>query len=59
ALVMKCTHQDWNLIVNPKGFNCSLHGSSFALDGSVTTGPPTDPLKKLTTTIKENQLIIS
>lgn len=47
CLVLKCTHQDWNLISNPKGFNCSLHGSMFDLKGKVLNGPATKPLVKL------------
>jgi len=47
VLVMKCSHQDWNLATNPKGFNCSLHGSMFDLKGNVANGPATEPLLRL------------
>lgn len=56
--VLKCTHQDWLLSPNPKGFSCSLHGSTFDLDGKVTNGPATLPLKSLSYNIQENNLII-
>lgn len=58
ALVLKCTHQDWNLAANPKGFNCSLHGSAFDINGKVVQGPATKSLKKLNYYKDNNQLII-
>ena len=59
ALVLKCTHQDWNLAANPKGFNCSLHGSAFDINGKVVQGPATKSLKKLNYFKDKNQLVIS
>jgi len=58
CLVLKCTHQDWNLVSNPKGFNCSLHGSMFDLNGKVLNGPAVKPLKKLKSEIVNDQLTI-
>lgn len=58
VLVMKCSHQDWNLASNPKGFNCSLHGSMFDLKGNVLAGPATEPLVKLMNTIENGFLKI-
>lgn len=59
ALLMRCTHLDWALTPNPKGLSCSLHGSTFDLDGKVTSGPAPEPLKKLKVNKQNNQLIIS
>lgn len=59
ALILKCTHQDWNLAANPKGFNCSLHGSAFDINGKVVQGPATKSLKRLNYFKDNNQLIIS
>lgn len=58
-LVLKCTHQDWLLSPNSKGFNCSLHGSSFDTDGKVVNGPAALPLKQLNYTIDEENLVIT
>ncbi len=59
ALILKCTHQDWNLAANTKGFNCSLHGSAFDINGKVVQGPATKSLKRLNYFKDNNQLIIS
>jgi cytochrome b6-f complex iron-sulfur subunit len=41
-----CTHQgcsvDWE--ASDPGFTCACHGSAFAVDGAVTSGPATEPL---------------
>ena len=58
ALLMRCTHRDFELTVNPKGLNCASHGSAFDLDGKVTNGPAETPLKKFRTSINNNDLII-
>jgi Rieske Fe-S protein len=59
ALLMRCTHQDWALTPNPKGLSCSLHGSTFDLNGNVTSGPAPESLKKLKVNKQNDQLIIS
>lgn len=59
ALLMQCTHQDWELSINNTGFNCALHGSTFDLEGNVTRGPARFPMKKLTARIEGDNLIIS
>ncbi len=58
-LVLKCTHQDWLLSPNAKGFNCSLHGSSFDSDGKVVVGPATLPLKQLSYITDADNLVIT
>jgi nitrite reductase/ring-hydroxylating ferredoxin subunit len=59
ALVMRCTHQDFNLSAGKTRLYCGLHGSSFDLDGKVITGPASDPLKRLKVEQYNNHIIIS
>lgn len=59
ALLMRCTHQDFNLSAGKGTLFCGLHGSSFDLEGQVRTGPATDPLKKLAVEQQQDYLIIS
>lgn len=59
AVLMRCTHQDWGLTANVKGLNCSLHGSTFDLDGQITNGPASEALKKFKVNKQNDQLIIS
>jgi Rieske Fe-S protein len=39
ALAMICTHAGHSLVKTGNKFYCSLHGSEFDLNGSVTKGP--------------------
>lgn len=59
VLVLKCTHQDWLLSPNAKGFNCSLHGSTFDNEGKVVNGPAALPLKQLNYIVNEENLVIT
>lgn len=59
ALLMRCTHQDFNLSAGKSGLYCGLHGSAFDLDGKVKTGPATEPLKTLKVEQQSDYLIIS
>lgn len=50
-----CTHQ--GCVVNDVTagtINCDCHGSKFALDGSVTTGPATRPLPPVEVSVDDN-----
>jgi nitrite reductase/ring-hydroxylating ferredoxin subunit len=58
ALLLECTHQQNQLIVNPNGFKCMLHGSQFNVNGQVTKGPAELPLKQFKTSIDQGNLII-
>jgi Rieske Fe-S protein len=58
ALLLECTHQQNQLIASSKGFNCTLHGSQFGLNGQVIKGPAEDPLKRLSTRLEQGQLVI-
>ncbi|MCB0430481.1 MAG: Rieske 2Fe-2S domain-containing protein [Flavobacteriales bacterium] len=58
ALEMKCTHADNRLSANPKGLVCTLHGSTFGLEGEVTNGPAIAPLKTFPVYQEQNNLYI-
>jgi len=58
ALLLKCTHADNQLTATGNGYKCSLHGSAFDSEGQVTNGPAERPLKKYTTQIINDQVII-
>ena len=61
ALSKVCTHQGCAVIYNESDNNlpCPCHGSLFSITGSVLQGPATSNLKKYTTTIDGNNLIIT
>jgi cytochrome b6-f complex iron-sulfur subunit len=56
-----CTHQQCTTDVRNNRFDCPCHGSRFANDGSVITGPADQPLAKLTATFNatDNTLTVS
>ena len=58
ALLLQCTHQQNQLIVNQNGFKCMLHGSQFDLDGRVVKGPAERALTKFFTRTEQGQVII-
>ncbi len=58
ALLLQCTHQQNQLVVNPNGFKCNLHGSQFDSDGKVIKGPAELPLKRYEITPDRDQLIV-
>jgi len=58
ALVLQCTHASNPLTFTGDKFNCSLHGSTFNEQGAVIHGPAEHPLKRLTTKISENEIIV-
>src|SRR5579864_5276845 len=39
AVLLQCTHQHNQLLVNSDRYTCALHGSEFSLDGQVRKGP--------------------
>lgn len=59
ALYMQCTHQDNPVTANDKGLNCSVHGSTFDLEGKVTNGPAIHELKRYSVTEAGENLIIN
>ena len=58
ALLLECTHQQNQLIVNQNGFKCILHGSQFDLDGRVVKGPAERALTRFFTRTDQGQVII-
>lgn len=59
ALLMKCTHQGAELQVFGDKLQCPAHGSEFNNNGSVASGPASNPLRTLPVTIADNELKIS
>ncbi len=56
-----CTHQGC-IVADVKGqdIDCTCHGSKFSIkDGSVVQGPATQPLEKLTATVKNGEISVS
>lgn len=58
ALLLRCTHQNNQLIPTGTGYYCSLHGSQFDKEGKVKKGPAERPLPQLHTETLATNLII-
>ena len=60
ALSAKCTHR--GCTVKYQDFNdrywCHCHGGTYALDGTVLSPPPTQPLKSLETYIEGDEVVV-
>lgn len=59
AVLLKCTHEDWNLVVGKSNIHCTAHGSEFDWMGNVKAGPAPSGLKRFQTKIENNVLILS
>lgn len=59
ALLLKCTHAGHPLTKTGNGFYCTLHGSRFTANGTVTTGPASRPLAHLETTTDNKNVTIT
>jgi Rieske Fe-S protein len=59
VLLMRCTHMDNELKQSGEGFSCSLHGSSYDMDGKVTKGPAEKPMEQYHAILKEDNIIIT
>jgi Rieske Fe-S protein len=58
AFILRCTHASNQLEYDGSFFRCSLHGSTFSLDGTVARGPASKPLQSLTTRVEGPNVII-
>ncbi len=58
AFLLECTHASTPLNFTGKIFMCPLHGSRFDEEGKVIQGPATLPLKKLTTKVSGNEVMV-
>lgn len=58
ALLLQCTHQENQLTAAGNSYTCSLHGSTFNLDGQVIKGPAETALQSFPVSIVNNQLVI-
>lgn len=58
ALLMKCTHEGYGLIVTKNKIHCNVHGSEFDLNGNVLKSPAARPLEQFQTELNDTDLII-
>lgn len=59
ALLMRCTHQGAQLKAGDGELTCAAHNSSFATDGTVTSGPAKQPLRTFPIRTEGEHLLIS
>lgn len=55
---LQCTHRANPLVATKTGFFCNLHGSKYALDGSVTQAPATTNLKEYNLQVSTDKITI-
>jgi menaquinol-cytochrome c reductase iron-sulfur subunit len=58
ALSAVCPHLGCTVRQSEGQFECPCHGSQFAEDGEVLTGPASRPMSYLAVTLVEDQLVI-
>lgn len=58
ALLLRCTHQSYELNVSGDLISCAAHGSEFTNKGDVVQGPAEQSLKSFPITIDENNIYI-
>ena len=59
ALLLRCTHYPNQLMPTGNGYTCNVHGSRFNKEGKVVKGPAATSLKKLTTSITGQNLLVN
>lgn len=58
ALDARCTHQGCSVELEGGRLACPCHGSAFAIDGTVESGPATEPLEVFETKIEGDQIFV-
>lgn len=58
AFLMRCTHQENQVVPTGNGFMCSLHGSVFDREGKVKKGPAELPLEQFKATVIGENVVI-
>lgn len=58
AFQLQCTHRANPLVATKTGFFCNLHGSRYALDGTVTQAPATTNLKEYNFQVSTDKITI-
>ncbi len=58
AFQLQCTHRANPLVVTKTGFFCNLHGSRYALDGTVTQAPATSNLREYNFQVSADKISI-
>ena len=59
ALSAKCTHTGCTIAWQEDLFACPCHGSKFNPDGSVVTGPATEPLNQYIAKIEGDAILVA
>ncbi len=59
AFLLKCTHKGGNIKQEQDLLVCTLHGSTFNLDGNVTKSPAKEPLHKFPARIQGDNIIVT
>ena len=58
ALLLRCTHQNYELNVNGDLISCSAHGSEFNKIGDVVSGPAEESLESFLVTTDEKNIYL-
>lgn len=58
AFELQCTHRANPLVATKNGFFCNLHGSRYALDGTVTQPPADRSLKEYNVQLSPDKITI-
>ena len=59
AMLLRCTHQAYELNVNGDLISCTAHGSEFTSKGAVSQGPAEEELKSFPITTDDNNIYLT
>jgi nitrite reductase/ring-hydroxylating ferredoxin subunit len=59
AIYLRCSHGNYALGTSSDGLSCSAHGSAFDYEGTVRTGPATEPLLRFPTELDNNTGLVT